>query len=310
MPFYWKRKALLAKIETTYGVDSIPTGAANAILATDVSLKPMEGQDVSRDLERPFMGAQQDLPVDLHAKLSFKVELQASGTAGTVPAWGVLMRAAACAQTIVAATSVTYNKISTAMESATIYLNIDGIRYAMIGARGTAKLVVSASGIPTIEFEFTGLFVQPITDALPTPTLTGFVPPTVATKANTPVFTVNSVALVLRQFTLDFGNKVEGRFLIGSEGIEITDQEDKVEFTIEQPPLATLNPFTLAAAATLVPVVLTHGTVAGKRVTVNIPQLQIARPKGLQQSQNIVELPLTGKAIPNAGGDQFTLVLT
>ena len=39
----WKTKTLLVKPEQTYGEDSGPTAAANAILALNVRLAPMEG---------------------------------------------------------------------------------------------------------------------------------------------------------------------------------------------------------------------------------------------------------------------------
>lgn len=317
MGLFWERKVLLAKTEVTYGTDSAPTGAANAILATNVSLSPMEGSDLSRELERPFLGAQETVPVDLHAKLSFRVELQASGTAGTAPAWGPLMLGCAMAQTISAGVSVTYNPVSSGHPSLTIHLNIDGINYVLLGARGTCKITIGASGIPYAEFTFWGLFTQPAAVALPTAVLTAFQRPLAATRVNTPTFTVNSVALILRTFSLDFGNEVEPRFLIGpqsgsnlSEEIIIPARAEKVEMTIEQPTLATFNPFSLAAAGTLVPLVLQHGTVAGRRCTVNIPQLQLMRPTSLENRQKIVELPLSGMPILNAGNDQFTLVLT
>ena len=79
MGLNWKRKALMIKLESTYGTDSVPTAVADGILATNISLEPMLGQDVSRDLERPFTGAQPTIPVDLHAKLSFRVELAGGG---------------------------------------------------------------------------------------------------------------------------------------------------------------------------------------------------------------------------------------
>ena len=56
-PRYWKDKYLLFALEGTYGVDAGPTGAANAILAQEVTYKPMEGQDQERDLEQPGMSA-------------------------------------------------------------------------------------------------------------------------------------------------------------------------------------------------------------------------------------------------------------
>ena len=53
-PIYWRSKILLAKIESTYATDPTPSGAANGILATDIRLTPMDGNDASRELETPF----------------------------------------------------------------------------------------------------------------------------------------------------------------------------------------------------------------------------------------------------------------
>ena len=56
MALKWKSKILLAKLETTYNIDAEPTGAANGVLATEVALTPMEGSDLSRNLETPYLG--------------------------------------------------------------------------------------------------------------------------------------------------------------------------------------------------------------------------------------------------------------
>jgi hypothetical protein len=100
MPIKWKSKILLAEIEVTYGTDPAPTGADNGILATNVVLQPMEGQDISRELELPWLAAQATIPAGLNMRMTFRVELVPSGTAGTAPKWGPLLRACAVAQTI------------------------------------------------------------------------------------------------------------------------------------------------------------------------------------------------------------------
>ncbi len=310
MSIFWKNKILLAKIEATYGTDSAPTGGANAVLATDVRLSPMEGNDVSRDLDLPWMGTQGTLPVDLHAKLAFKVELAPSGTRGTPPAWGPLLRACGVAEVIAAGASVTYNPISSGFESVTMHFWVGNTQYKLTGARGTCIVRVTASGIPYLEFEFTGLFVQPAEAARPTPTLTGWKAPKVASTLNTPTFTIAGTALVLRTFALNFGNAVEGRFLIGSESVIITDRADAIEATVEAVPLTTLNPYALAVSASPVAISLAHGTVAGAIATLSIPAAQIQRPSGLENQQNIVEWPLRIVPTPVAGNDQWTLALT
>lgn len=306
----WRKKIFLFKIETTYGVDSAPTPAANAILATDVKFQPMEGTDVNRALDLPYLGGQGTIPNELHAKFSFKVELAPSGTPGTAPAWGPLLRACACAQVINAGTSVVYNPITDNHESGTLKLYIDGILFQSLGVRGTAKFTINAQGIPYLEFEFTGLFVQPSDATTTTPTLTAFQKPRIVANVNTPTFTINSVAMVMRTFSLDLKNKVEPRFLVGKEEILITQREDMIATQVETLPLADFNPFTLAAAQTAVAVNLVHGTAAGHIATLAAPAAQMQRPNGIENSQDILETPLSLMPLPVSGNDQWTLTLT
>ena len=99
-PIKWKTKIILAKVEGTYGTDAEPA-AADAMLMTDVELRPMEGQDIARNSERPHLGAQETIPAGLYVTLTGSVELQGSGAAGTAPGWGILMRSCAAAETAV-----------------------------------------------------------------------------------------------------------------------------------------------------------------------------------------------------------------
>jgi len=309
-PMNFRQKLLMVKLEATYGVDAGPTAALNAVLATEVKHMPMEGADVSRELDTPHMGAQPTIPNELHSKFTFKVELAPSGVAGTAPAWAVLLRMCAVAETITPGTSAVYNPVTNSHESGTIYFNLDGTLYKSRGARGNAKFTVDAQGIPYVEFELTGLYAVPSTDALGTPDYTSWQDPTVATTANTPQFSIDGTDMVLRSFALDLGNAVENRFLIGRDAVLITDRSETLEARVEAVELATLDPYALAGNQSKVPVVLQHGTVAGRIATLNVPKAQVQRPAGLENSQNIVEWPLSLVPLPNAGNDQWTLTLT
>jgi hypothetical protein len=307
---YWKQKVLLAKIEATYATDPTLTGLANAILATDVKLQPMEGEDVSRNLEQPYMGAQEMIPAALRSVLTFSTELAGSGAAGTAPSWGPLARGCALAEVIEATVSVTYSPVSASHESVWFKLWIDGTLHSIKGARGTAELTLDAQGIPKINWTFTGLWLPPTDTANAVPTLTGFQEPLIATMANTPTFTVNAVALVLRSFKLALGNDVQPRLLVGKEQIIVVDRAETLSAQVEAVPLATLDPFALANARTRVAVSLIHGTVAGNIVTVAAPTSQVKRMTGYENNQNILEWPLGFVPLPDAGNDQYSLVLT
>lgn len=308
---YFNEKILLLGMETVYGTAPV-LAAADAILATKIRIMPMEGQDLSRDLERPHMGAQATIPVDLHAKMSFTVEILPSGTAGTAPVIGKLLRALGCAETIVAATSVTYNPVSRNHESVAVHLWIGDTRFALIGARGTGTLRVNASGIPVLEVELTGLWTQPSQAARIEPDLDDQLEADVlaATTTNTPVFTVNAVGLVMRSLSLTLGNQVEPRFLIGADRVMITGRQELVETTVEAVPLSTLNPFALALARTKVPIALTHGTAAGKTVSLSVPAAQVQRLQSIEEQQGIAEWPLRLVPQPVARNDQWTLAFT
>lgn len=306
---FWKTKTLLAKIETTYGTDSGPTAAANAILASNVSLNPMEGQDVPRNIERANFGAQEQIPVGLFSTLTF-VELQASGTLGTAPGWGPLMRMCSVAQVVTSLTKVEYTPITDGQESGSIYMAIDTNRHVLLGSRGSFVITLNAQGIPVMRFTMTGLFAVPTTVAKVNPVLTAFLGPLVATKANTPTFTIGAVPMILRSFEFNRGADVQGRFLIGDESIRIVNAEESLKATVEAPALATYNPFTIAQNRTLQAIALVHGTVAGLRVKLDFATAQQKRPAGLENAQDVLEYPLDFVPLPGAAGnDQWKITL-
>lgn len=310
MALYFRKKVLLAKIETTYGTDPTPTGSANAILASEIRIQPMQGADADRGHDTPYLGANATIPYDLHAVISFKVELEPSGTAGTAPGWGPLLRGCGCAETVNAGTSVVYNPISDSFESLTIYLHIDGHLFTLTGARGNCDIVVNASAIPQLEFTFTGLWTKPAAGTLPTPTYTAFKKPLVASNVATPTMTIDEEDMVMRNFKLAMGNQVEGRFLVGAEEIVIVDRSDMIETQVEAVAVATLDPWALARDQTAFAVALTHGAAAGRTAALAAPTCQMQRPGDPTEAQGIMEWPLNIVPLPASGNDQWTLTLT
>lgn len=309
MTIYARKKIVLFKLETTYGEDPTPTGAADAIQTSNFKWMPMQGKDVERDLEQPHMGAQGTLPSELHAKVTFDVELEPSGVVGTPPAWSPLLRACAVAETIVAGTSVTYNPVSDGHESATLYFGLSGTKYVTHGARGNVTLDFAASGIPYLKFEFTGLFTKPIEAAVPTPNLAAWKKPQIVSDANT-TFTLDGISLVLRKLSLNLGNSVDPSFLVGEEEVDVTGKVDVVDLTVKAVPLTTFDPYAAALSDDDLPVSLVHGKAAGRIATLAIPKLEIQRPEGLEDVNGKIEWPLRAQALPPSGNDQWTLTLT
>lgn len=306
----WNRKTLLAKIETTYGVDPTPTAAANAILATNITLRPMEGEDVDRNLERPYHGASAKIPVGLYSMLTFDVELVGSGTVGEAPGWGPLLRMVSVAETVTEDVSVVYTPITDAPESAAVWIYIEDVQHKFAGSRANAVFALNAQGIPVMRYSVTGLFTQPATVTAALPDLSAFQKPQAVTKANTPSATIGGTAFVTRSFELDLGRQVERRLLIGKEEVIIADAKESLKMTVEAVPLATYDPFITARNQVEKAIQLVHGTVAGKIVTLDIPKAQQRRPSGYENQQNVVEWPLEFDPLPDEGDDQWSLTLT
>lgn len=100
---YFKRKLLLSKIEATGGVDPTPTPALNAIEIRNVQYQPLEAQYQANNPETPFYGNGTEVMVSQAARLAFDIALAGSGTAGTAPAFGPLLRGAGFAERLIAA---------------------------------------------------------------------------------------------------------------------------------------------------------------------------------------------------------------
>lgn len=306
----WSKKALLVKTETTYGTDATPTGGANAVLATNVQITPMEGQEVSRDLEQPYLGAQPTVIVGRHVSMTYEVELASSGTLGTAPAWGPILMACGFGETVTAGASVAYSPISTGFTSVTKYLNIDGVNHVALGGRGSVTIRANAQQIPKLVFTFKGLYLAPAETTLPTVDFSAFKDGIPVTDTNTPTFQLNGVDLAMSEFELDMANQVEGRFLVNQERVVIVNRKPTARCNVEAPGLGAFNPFALAGPpATYVPLLLTHGVGAGNVVEVASPRLQIGRPT-YTQVQGITHYQLPLVPLPtDAGNDEVTITV-
>ncbi len=308
-PIKWKTKIILTKPEATYGQDAAP-GAANAMLMTDVELRPMEGQDVSRNLELAASGASETIPAGLYTTLTGSVELQGSGTPDTPPAWGPLLRACGAAETIVPGTGVTYSPITEDQESASSYFWMGPTQHRLLGQRGTANITLNAQGIPTARFTLMGLFTTPTDENRVTPDFSSFQVPQIASDKNTPAFSVGGQAMVLSQFGFNLGCDVQQRLLIGREEMLIVDKSESISARVEALPVTTFDPYTISQAGTRQAVQLVHGTQPGKIVTIDAPTCSLGRLPGYEQSQNVAEWPLPLTPLPTNGDDQWTITLT
>lgn len=274
-PFTWKEKLITAKIETTSGTDSTPTAVANAIKTLNGQITPVEGDEVTLDVDYPGLGAPEAALAGQHVSGSFDIALCGAGTAGTAPSWGVIMRMCGFAEVITAATDVTYTPIQTGQESASLYVTLKGAVHKCLGVRGKLQIKATAKNWLLASVNFKGLLV-PVTTAagtLPTATFAAS-NELLVSDANTD-FTLDTFTAAMSEFTFDMGADPVGSFLVGAEAINLPDPVPVGTCSIRDPGVATKDFFAIANARTKVALSLIHGTTAGNIVQIGASAVQL-----------------------------------
>jgi hypothetical protein len=135
MSLLTRKRVVLAKIESVYGTDPTPTGAANAMLVKNLSANIFEAEKVSRDLIRPFLGNSENLLATRLSRLEFEIEAAGAGAAGQVPAYDCLLRACGLTKEIQ----------ETAITSLVVASNIATVTKALHGYAVGDKITISGA---------------------------------------------------------------------------------------------------------------------------------------------------------------------
>ena len=311
MPKLHRKRSILAKAESSYGSDPTPTGSANYVQVIDLNIEPIVSDEVSRDLIRPYMGNYEVIPANTRVNVTFDVEMAGSGSAGTAPKYGAILKACGLSETVVSSTSVTYAPVTTPSDSVTLFVNYDGIRHKVTGARGTFSLNCEVNNIPRISFSLTGIFNAPTDTALPTVTVSNQASPLIFKNGSASNFAIFGFAAALQSWNLDFNNEVIYRELVGgTKEVLITDRRPSGTAVIESPALSAHNFFTDYTGTSTGTNTWLHGTVAGNKVTVSCPQTDLGQPT-YEESDGITMLSLPFMATPTASANnEFSLVYT
>lgn len=303
------KKLLLIKLEATYGIDANPTGLANAILSKDVEITPLEAEALERGLVKPYLGADEDILVGEHILLTAKAELQGSGVAGTAPGLGVILRSSGFAEVIVAGTSVEYVLAAQDYESATVHFYQGDTLHAMRGAMASVKVMLE-KGIPYLEFNYIGLWVDPAKVVAPTSDFSVWQKPTPTGATRTSGFMLNGFAAEPTKLNLDVGQEVKYIESLTTAKIDITKRSASGSTTILAPELDQHNYFDDAKNSVTGPLTITHGNTAGKIVTIDCPKVQAKAPK-YSDFEGQAALDMDLKLIPtSAGNDEIKMTFT
>ena len=316
MSRFVRKSAILAKIESAYGTDASPAGATDAMLISNLQVNPLNAQNVDRDNIRTYFGGSEQLVGTANVEVSFDVEMQSSGAAGTAPAFGPLLRACGMAETVTASTRVEYNPITDSMESATIYYYSDGALHKLLGARGSFDIDMSVGARPVFRFRFIGKDGGITAASNPALTLTGFKTPAVITDSNTNdlligcTYATGSLSggtnYVSRGLELQSGNDVQFIPLLGSEQVGIVNRAMTGKVALELTAAQEVTFMGYVKANTTQSLGLQHGSSAGYISIIYAPKAQLINP--VKEDQN--GLLLCGydlRLVPNAGNDELYL---
>lgn len=315
-----RNTAILAKIEATYGVDAAPSGAANAVLASAMTINPLNAQNQARDVMRPYLGNSEELVGPAYKEVGFDTEFVGSGTPGVPPAWGPLIRACGFAEVITANIRVDYTPISNDPESLTIYYFDDGVLHKLVGVRGSVSLKLTAGEIPKLTFKFVGLDGGDAVLAAPSVDLEEWRIPQVAMDSVSGKLTFGAThvatsapALVGGQpypsegITVDCGIQTPFNALIGGESVPITERKVTGSVRLELTAAEEISFLNDVKATALTSVGMQHGTVQGDKCLVFTPSVQRVEPTK-EEKNGMRMLGYKLNINPKAGNDELRIV--
>lgn len=305
----YQARTMQLKIETTEGVDAVPTAALNTMRVMDLSAR-VESDTLDRNYDRTVFGGKAASLIRKRGIVSGMIELIGAAAAGDASPIGPLLRACGHAETLVAVTSARYRPTSAAAESATVKANHATEVFKFLGSRGMiSSYQFNVDDFPKAMFEIRGNPQTMAEAALPTDSdESAFQTPPVIVAENSVMtidsFNVDGVGLEIRpNVAMELIHHTEGRIA------RHNDRVTEVTLRFFRSAYADLNIHAIAEAETPVPIAFTITTTAGKNIAIALPAVQLLLPKAVEiQGQFAWEV--IGRALPDAGDDEYEYTFT
>jgi hypothetical protein len=307
-----RKTVVLAKIEAAYGTDPTPTPTANAILVSDLDIKPA-GEVAERSYMKSSLSQPPFLRGPRSVDLTFRTELKGTGTRGQLPAWGwegVLLRACGMAETVTANTSIAYAPVSANFESCALYVYRDQVFHKVLGCRGSFRILAEVGKHIAIEWKFRGLYTSPADASPGAQTFSSVIPPLVLSAGLT-IGGYSAVAERLEiDMNVDIGPRRSMNAATGIAGMQIGGRSPRGSFVPEAVTEATApfwNNWETAAAVALAlgPV----GSASGTIVAIGAPKLQY-REMGYGDRSGTLVYQVPFSLAMNTGDDELTITIT
>lgn len=297
MPYPIRLDGLLAKVEGSYGTDSVPVIATDAVRVSQRVWSSLQ-VDWAFPNDRPDAASGSLIhvkPAKAHGRvvtIDAFWEAKGAGSSyngGARPEADGLFLGCGCSATPNAAPdSVKYQQVDLAHPSCTIYAYAGGFLFKIVGCRGSMRMPWKAGLLGIVQFHMQGLL---ITDPLDTA-----LPAGIAYDAQEPLASVGyglaigawTPSVISSEFDqgapldrLDSDNGTDG-----IDQFDFADSLPKFSVSAKTPAsLATYNPYTDPAARTARAIALATGTVQFDRMKFNVTNAYLNTHKNADQAK-------------------------
>lgn len=310
-PYLVKKSVVLAKVETTYNTDPVPTVGSNAVEAT-LPIVSVDAALLERNFARGTLSPTAPVIGKTLVNVNFQCEVKSeaailAGSSSAPINIDAILRASGFTPTYTAETSggaldgyVTYAPNS-APESATFYV-FPGkeVRHIVTGSYVNWSIDCQAGGYAAMTVDVKGNYTAPTDTTAGSLTLPSDVPQ--------PIESISMAfgavtAQVIRGFTISLNNEISERADVNSangfKGFRISARKPTLSFKIEKMAVATWNIYAALRAATSYSTTFTIGSAAGKKVLVTIPKLVLT---SIKESEDVGIAMLDVEALCAANG--------
>ncbi|MDQ7799562.1 MAG: hypothetical protein RDU76_11585 [Candidatus Edwardsbacteria bacterium] len=310
-----KKGILLAKAESSYGVDPSPT-ITSLIAAEDVVVE----KSAVNIKNKALVGIHGDLP-DINyegpCNIKFKTHLRVPGTAGNTPDIASLLKACSFDETISAGVSVTYELELTdglLTPSVAFYFYDSGRFCKALGCVGKVKINAKAQDLVMLEWEFTGFWLAADIADEGYPSMVGVSALDSPAIFKSAEFNFNSYQALIENLACDFGisvgRQVSANAATGVARYRVQDFAPKIDFDPEVVALSAFNPWTLWLAGTLA-VLSAYFKSSSGQVQLSMTGLQSEVPKeGEREEAQIYQMSAACKTADFTAGYVARLIYT
>lgn len=304
------RELIFVGVQASQGAP-VALGSCESVLVGGLGWSHEGARMNERDRVRRSKGRLPQVFGGTLVQITGNIELKGSGSAGTPPEFGAILRACGLLETIVASTSVTYTPVSDAQEFLTVYYFDDnGVQRVITDAKGNISFNAEVGAIGTGEFTITGHESgSPSDETIPAESYDDTTPPPFIAAG----FTVGGYAdAVIGSLTLDPANEIvtppDANSADGYGTVRIARRDVQGSFNPEATSVATqtwVADWKSGVSKALDTGVI--GATAGNQWQITCPAIKY-REVGAGDRESVRIYEIAFGAAEDAGDDEFSLI--